>query len=207
VRVTQQAQRETRTRILEAARRLFRTQGFEATTTRDLASEAHIATGTLFNYFPTKEAIVMTFVAEALDAGRGEYAERRREKATLEEDLFDLIAAGLRKLKPHRSYLRVALETAFGPAARSRSDAGGELAESVRVNHLEAVQESLTRHGAATLPPLALQLYWTLYCGVLAHWIDDRSAKQEDTLALLDQSLKMFIRWLSSERDGTKPQS
>ena len=200
MRVTRQAQHETRSRILQAARRLFRTRGFDATTTRDLASAADIATGTLFNYFPTKEAIVMTFVAEALESGREDYTNRRRAEATLEEDLFDLVAAGLRKLKPHRSYIRAALETAFGPATPSQADPRGELSESVRVNHLEAVQESLARNGAATLPPLALQLYWTLYCGVLAHWTSDRSPKQEDTLALLDQSLRMFVRWLHAEQ-------
>ena len=78
VRITRQAQLETRTRILEAARQLFRTTGFEATTTRELAIAAGIATGTLFNYFPTKEAIVMTFVADALENGREDYASRRR---------------------------------------------------------------------------------------------------------------------------------
>ena len=201
MRITRQAQLETRTRILEAARRLFRTTGFDATTTRELASAAGIATGTLFNYFPTKEAIVMTFVADALEDGRQDYANRRRAAATLEEDLFDHVAAGLRKLKPHRSYLRVALEAAFGPARQTGTDPEGDLSETVRVNHLEAVHESLARNGTASLPPLTMQLYWTLYCGVLAHWVDDRSPRQEDTLSLLDQSLRMFVRWLHAEQE------
>lgn len=201
MRITRQAQLETRKRILDAAQHLFRTTGFEATTTRELAAAAEIATGTLFNYFSTKEAIVMTFVADALDNGREDYSNRRRAAETLEEDLFDHIAAGLRKLKQHRSYVRVALEAAFGPASRSGTDPGGDLSESVRVDHLEVVHESLARHGTASLPPLALQLYWTLYCGVLAHWVDDRSPKQEDTLSLLDQSLRMFVRWLHAEQN------
>lgn len=200
VRITREAQHETRTRILDAARRLFRSQGFDSATTRDLASAAGIATGTLFNYFPTKEAIVMTFIADALESGREDYAKRQRPDAPLEEDLFDQVAAGLRKLKPHRSWLGPVLESTFGPAGRAAGPAG-DLAESVRTDHLEAVQVSLTQHGTASLPPLALQLYWTLYCGVLAHWVNDRSPKQEDTLALLDQSLRMFVRWLHAEQE------
>jgi Tetracyclin repressor-like, C-terminal domain len=38
-----------------------------------------------------------------------------------------------------------------------------------------------------------MQLYWTLYLGVLAYWAADASPNQEDTLALLDQSLKLFV--------------
>ena len=52
---------------------------------------------------------------------------------------------------------------------------------------------------AQRLTPVASQMYWTLYLGVLAHWINDKSPKQEDTLALLDQSIAMFVGWLQGE--------
>jgi hypothetical protein len=41
-------------------------------------------------------------------------------------------------------------------------------------------------------------LYWTLYLGVLTFWGNDPSPNQEDTLALMDQSLAMFVQWWSS---------
>jgi hypothetical protein len=43
-----------------------------------------------------------------------------------------------------------------------------------------------------------------LYTGVLAFWAGDKSPKQEDTLALLDQSLTMFVGWLRSEHGKSK---
>ena len=46
---------------------------------------------------------------------------------------------------------------------------------------------------------MALQLYWTLYTGVLAFWAKDTSPKQEDTLALLDESMTMFTDWLAKQ--------
>ena len=66
MRITAAEKNATRKRILEAATKLFRTRGFEATTTRDVAVAAEIATGTLFNYFATKEAIVATLAEESL---------------------------------------------------------------------------------------------------------------------------------------------
>ena len=50
--------RETRQRLMEAALRLFREQGYDATTVEQIAESADVAKGTFFNYFETKEAIL-----------------------------------------------------------------------------------------------------------------------------------------------------
>ncbi|MEH1839246.1 MAG: TetR/AcrR family transcriptional regulator [Nostoc sp.] len=50
---------QTRTRILQAAQRLFASQGFDGTTTRDLAQAAGVAEGTLFRHFANKKAILV----------------------------------------------------------------------------------------------------------------------------------------------------
>jgi AcrR family transcriptional regulator len=50
---------QTRDRILQAAQRLFAAQGFDGTTTRDLAKAANVAEGTLFRHFPNKKAILI----------------------------------------------------------------------------------------------------------------------------------------------------
>ncbi|BAZ39834.1 TetR family transcriptional regulator [Calothrix sp. NIES-4101] len=50
---------QTRSRILQAAQRLFAAQGFDGTTTRDLAQAASVAEGTLFRHFPNKKAILV----------------------------------------------------------------------------------------------------------------------------------------------------
>jgi AcrR family transcriptional regulator len=50
---------QTRTRILQAAQRLFASKGFDGTTTRDLAQAASVAEGTLFRHFPNKKAILV----------------------------------------------------------------------------------------------------------------------------------------------------
>ena len=55
----QRKKAETRAAIIAAARTLFAQQGYTGTRTRDIAEAAGIATGTLFNYAPTKEAVVL----------------------------------------------------------------------------------------------------------------------------------------------------
>jgi AcrR family transcriptional regulator len=49
----------SRDRILQAAQRLFARQGFDGTTTRDLAQAAGVAEGTLFRHFANKKAILI----------------------------------------------------------------------------------------------------------------------------------------------------
>jgi AcrR family transcriptional regulator len=202
MRITSDAKLATRRRILEAARRLFARDGFDGAATRDLAREAGIAAGTLFNYFPTKEAVAMSLAAEALGEARDSYQRKRRPEASLEEDLFSYVAAGLRSLKPLRGCLRPVLEGALSPLAASSTDSEGE---SVRADHLETVGEILARHGRPEPPFVTLHLYWALFTGVLAFWLGDDSPHQEDTLAALDQALKMFVRSLPAPPEGGPP--
>jgi AcrR family transcriptional regulator len=55
----ERAKLEKLARIRAAAHRLFAEQGFENTTTRQIAEEADIGVGTLFLYAPTKEDLLV----------------------------------------------------------------------------------------------------------------------------------------------------
>jgi AcrR family transcriptional regulator len=61
---TPPSEAQTRDRILGAARRLFASQGFDGTTTRDLAEAAKVAEGTLFRHFANKKAILVEVATE-----------------------------------------------------------------------------------------------------------------------------------------------
>jgi AcrR family transcriptional regulator len=195
--VTAQVKAETRRRILKASRERFSKVGFEAATTREIAAAASIGVGTLFNYLPSKEAIVMALVAEAVDAARCEF-EKSPRGDSLEEDLFALIAAEVRSLKPHRGYIRPVLDLALSPLA---SGGAGPDGEAIRVGHLEVAGRLVAaRVPEETLSPVAWNLYWTLYTGVLAFWAGDSSPHQEDTLAVLDHYLRAFVASLPPQR-------
>lgn len=195
MRVTAETKQATRKAILEAAQKLFSQQGFEATTTRDIAQAASIGVGTLFNYFSTKESVALALVSDAWARASEAFATGSEDGSSLEEELFAHVASLLRKLKPYRKYLPAVLETSLSPAARS--DENGEA--SLRSFHVEAVGQIAARHSQLeSLSAVGLQLYWTLLIGVLSFWANDSSPRQEDTLALLDQSLAMFVGWLTT---------
>jgi AcrR family transcriptional regulator len=204
MRITAAAKDETRKRILKVSQKQFAQQGFEQTTTRDIARDANIAVGTLFNYFPTKESIVENLVDEGCNRAAERFAAQlecdgQKDSCTLEEEMFSHVAAVLRELKPYRKYLPAVLETSLSPLA---TDQAGDHS-SLRAAHLEIVSQILLRHSTQeAVSPIAIQLYWTLYTGVLVFWASDSSPRQEDSLALLDQSLSMFVGWLTNANDS-----
>jgi AcrR family transcriptional regulator len=199
MRITAEAKEATHGKILEAAADLFRSRGFDATTTRDIARAAGIATGTLFNYFQSKEAIVARLAQSAVTKGRLAF-ERQAIDGGLEEELFALTAAELRQLRSLRKFVAPLLETVLSPLAGSRN---GDAATFFRAEHLERVAQIAGKHGISEVSPVSLQVYWALYTGVLAFWAADRSPRQEDTLAMLDQSMRMFAASLTASGDST----
>ncbi|MHC4218539.1 MAG: TetR/AcrR family transcriptional regulator [Planctomycetota bacterium] len=199
MRITAKAKQKTRQRILDAAQQLFQTQGFDRTSTRDLSSGAGIATGTLFNYFPTKDSLALAIVAEALDGARDDFESRRRADASLGETLFDHVAAGLRRLAPHRRWVMLVIDGSLGPVS-AETATSTDPGDRIRLEHLESVRSLIAAHDL-TPTPIAIQLYWTLYVGLLAFWSRDPSSGQEDTLVLLDESLNLFVQALTRDKD------
>jgi AcrR family transcriptional regulator len=65
---------QRRQRIADTARRLFAERGFEGVTVAEVAREANVSEGTVFNYFPTKEDLfysgMESFEAALIEAVR-----------------------------------------------------------------------------------------------------------------------------------------
>lgn len=58
---------ETKNRIFEVSGKLFKEKGFENTTIDEITKEAGIAKGTFFNYFQTKESLILYFAEQKAD--------------------------------------------------------------------------------------------------------------------------------------------
>lgn len=57
---------ETKKKIIAVAMDLFERQGFDKTSMEQIADEADIAKGTLYNYFPAKEAIISEYIQRSV---------------------------------------------------------------------------------------------------------------------------------------------
>lgn len=184
---------ETRARILEAALELFRTQGFEAATMREIAKRAGVAVGAAYYYFPSKDAIVQAF-----------YEQAQRDL----EPRFDEVLAGPRDLRTRLDALiRTRLEY-FGSSRRLLGALAGHAdPEDVLSPFSEPSRHLRERdtgyfakalQGSRAKVPDDLKshlprLLWMYQMSLILFWIYDRSPQQAKTDALVSKSLDIVV--------------
>ena len=64
---TERKKEATRKKIISTAIELFNSQGYDQTTVEQIAEEADVARGTIFNHFPVKEAMILGYVHRGLN--------------------------------------------------------------------------------------------------------------------------------------------
>jgi TetR/AcrR family transcriptional regulator of autoinduction and epiphytic fitness len=186
----------TQRRILQAALRLFQRNGFDATTTKQIARAAGIAEGTVFNYFRSKEEIALFFFEQEVDhAIKAVRADKRLARAPLEERLFALVEHQLEYLAPHERFIWAALLAALRPGSELVLSARALAMQARYLAFVEELMASAAPRKKATPPPVwAAQAFWIYYIGVLLYWLNDRSPAKQNTLAFLDRTLKLGVR-------------
>ncbi|MDP6981382.1 MAG: TetR/AcrR family transcriptional regulator [Myxococcota bacterium] len=93
--VGKREQNATRNRaaILQAAREAFCELGFGATTVRDIVRRTDLATGTFYNYYPSKEAVLHELIEDFQVELRRRVHEAREAAQTLEDLLRNAFRA------------------------------------------------------------------------------------------------------------------
>lgn len=101
--------------VLTAALKLFAEQGFEATSTAQIAAEAGVASGSVYKIFPNKQellkAVLAPFFQGALDTMAGEFFATVFDTAevTLEDLIRKLVADRMRFLDENFDQLKLVL--------------------------------------------------------------------------------------------------
>ncbi len=102
---------QTRAHLLRTAISLMEERGFEALTVEAIADAADVGKGTIYNYFQTKEDIVVAFFVDlerSVQARMGRRLTRRKERpASLEAILVDFIRYQFRLKQPHYRFVRI----------------------------------------------------------------------------------------------------
>jgi len=162
---------ETRQRLLDAARELFASRGYDATRPQDIARAADLATGTFYVHFDDKRDAFVAFTEQAAEELMAQIGERRADAHGFEERLarslgalFDyaehnpgvlsaafadaaVIAAGV----PTGASLRDRLADSLARGLRSGMDAGdlaGDYDEFVIAHGIVGMIQAACVHGA-----------------------------------------------------------
>ena len=113
----------TRRRVLEAARELFDTQGYEETTVREIARRAAVSVGSVFTSFASKGEVLSQVMQDRLE---GLYAELNRVAPLLRGSTADRLrsvfaihfAYEAPRAKLFLAHIAAAYDWTLGPSAR-----------------------------------------------------------------------------------------
>src|SRR5215470_4860091 len=78
---------ETRERLFRAALGLFAQKGFAETTVEDITNAADVGKGTFFNYFPSKEHILLAFSDMQIGKLHAAVQEARQSRLPMQDFL------------------------------------------------------------------------------------------------------------------------
>lgn len=104
-----------RNELLDVALRVFASQGFDAATVDDIASEAGISKGTVYLYFPSKEAILDELVSRYSVMEDVLKLSDELRSLPIERGVQALIATSWRILKERADLVRLLLQIPFRP--------------------------------------------------------------------------------------------
>ena len=187
----------TRQEIYRAAMALFIARGFDAVTVEDICTTADVARGTFFLHFPTKDALLLEYGAEAT-----------RELESMLADHRGGATAALRKILTslaERATRHAAIVQLLARELLARPTALADATAQTRgFNHLltalvqQGQQEDELRRDAD--PRLAAAIITATYFAIVGEWA--RCGGTFDLTNALQQSLDIVLQGLS-EKTGT----
>jgi AcrR family transcriptional regulator len=182
---------ETGLKILDCALELFRQEGFESATMRDIAQKAGVATGAAYYYYPSKDAIVMDYYQRACAEMQPKIDAALKNARGLEDRLRELIRVKLVHFAPNRSVLRALLKNGADPK-HPLSPFSVETKEirEVDVKWFERILEDCGIRIPRDLAPELPGVLWFFQMGVIYFWVIDESPRQARTEKLLELASK-----------------
>jgi AcrR family transcriptional regulator len=192
---------QTRAAIIEAALRLFRETGYEATTMRAIAREAGVSTGNAYYYFGSKEELIREFYAR----NQAEHEVACRAVLATETGFAPRLRGTLRALidvlAPYHTFAAKFFKHAAEPSNplspfSSESSPPRDAAIALYAEVIDGSSVRLDRDLRARLP----ELLWLYSLGVVMFWVHDTSPGCAKTYELIDRTVPLADRLVSMSR-------
>jgi AcrR family transcriptional regulator len=184
---------DTKAKITETAIASFRERGYDQTTMRLVADEAHISVGNAYYYFPTKNHLVQELYLRVQGDHRSRVEAAFGTTTDIAKRLEIALLCGLDALAPYHDSAPGFLAAAISPTS-AVSPFGADSAEprEMAVSVFRAVVAGSTNTIPAELMRQLPELLWMAYMGLTLFWVYDNSSGQAKTRALAKGACKLF---------------
>jgi AcrR family transcriptional regulator len=178
--------------IMEAAVRIFGRTGFSATKIADIATEAGVATGTLYNYFSSKEDIFLSI----LDDGRERLGAELEQRTTIEDPLIrmrELVRVMFEFLEQHGALFTIYMQIGANPLNFRRDASAGDEAfrQLILAQFTTALHEAGERVRHDYPPQTLAMALGGLINGAVIHWVE--GGCQPNLSAQTDTIMDLFL--------------
>lgn len=176
----------TRASIVDAAMRLFREGGYDATTMRAVADAAGVSLGSAYYYFASKEHLVQGFYDQLSGAHHELVGDVLATETGFAERLAGVLEGWIDLAEPYHDFAA----TFFRNAADPRSPLSPFSPESAaaRATSVDIHRQVLAGSDLRLAPALREEmpeLLWLLQMGMVLFWVYDASEGQARTRALV----------------------
>lgn len=186
---------DSRGRVLTTALRLFRERGYAATTMRLIATEAGVATGNAYYWFPSKGHLVQELYREVNAHHAERVASHLAAGGTFEQRLRAVLDTALDVFEPYHAFgaefVTVALRPGSGasPFSAESADTRRRATDLMRTA-VDAADPPVPERLRADLP----DLLWLAELGMLLFWVHDTSPGQQRTRDLVEGMVPLVAR-------------
>jgi AcrR family transcriptional regulator len=182
--------------ILRAAAQVFAARGYAGTTTNHIAARAGVSIGSLYEYFPSKDAILVALLEEhlaegeailaAVWAGIGTCADMREVVRRFAQAMFELHGRD-------RALHRLLIEEAPLPPAARRRIFAMEREAAARLEAYLRAHPGITRRD----PALAAQVVVQCIEG-MTHKLVVHGTEQSDTTVYIEELVTLISAYLAA---------
>ena len=153
-------------KLFDAAMKLFESQGYFATTVKQITVEANVSKGLVYNYFNSKEELLVALIVASTDK-MGSVAETLAPSESIEESLSLFVDNYLNYLKSEKRFLKLQLTLMLMPELK---DVVNKPLQQ-RANLLLQILIDWFKHAHISQPENKARLFLAMLDGVALHYL------------------------------------
>ncbi|GAB3660915.1 TetR family transcriptional regulator [Actinocorallia lasiicapitis] len=193
---------QTRELIVETALRLFRENGYEATTMRAIAREAGVSVGNAYYYFSSKEELIQAYYDELQESHNAACRAVLDRETTFTDRLNGVLRARVDTMVPYHAFAGKFFKFAAEPTSPLNpfsSESGPARAAAIAI-YREVVDGSRDLKLEADFRQELPELLWLYSMGLVLYWVHDSSDGCRKTYLLVSRTVPLVNKMVSMSR-------
>ncbi len=200
MKISKEQKESNRRAIIVALVDIVTDQGLKAATMKKIARQSGLGDATIYNYFPTKEAILFGYYTDHFTACIQQLkAVADLNEYSLQEQIQTFFETSFDLFQKDREFVALTFKQVFFSYSQSY-----KLVKPIRANFTAIIREMVEASVEVGEIPdqvfqeVIVQLFMDFYSAMTAYWIADRSDDFNDTTILMDKSLGLAVAMLKA---------